>query len=205
MNTNFSSKPFVLPPLPFDEGALAPAISAATFGFHYGKHHKAYVDNLNGLVANTPYADMKLEEVIKASVGKPTDQGIFNNAAQVWNHTFFWHSLTPKTGAPGKELQRAIERDFGDLEQFKKAFATAGVGQFGSGWVWLVNNGGKLTIEKTSNAMTPLAEGKNALLTIDVWEHAYYLDYQNRRGDFLRAVLDSCLNWNFATENFARA
>jgi Fe-Mn family superoxide dismutase len=202
-----NAKPFVLPPLPYDQGALAPTISANTMSFHYGKHHKAYVDKLNELSAGTEFADMKLEDVIKAT-NKTTDakkKPIFNNAAQVWNHSFFWTCLSPNPSQPNGELAQAISRDLGGLDKFKEDFAKEGVGQFGSGWVWLVADKGKLAIEKTANAETPMAEGKKCILTIDVWEHAYYLDYQNRRPDFLKAVIDKLLNWDFAVQNFARA
>jgi Fe-Mn family superoxide dismutase len=148
---------------------------------------------------------MSLEEIVKTTAKDASAQAIFNNAGQIWNHTFFWSSLSPKGGGPGKTLHEAIERDLGGYDKFKKDFAAAGVGQFGSGWTWLVSDKGKLTIEKTANAMTPMAEGKNCILTIDVWEHAYYLDYQNRRGDFLAAVIDNLLNWDFAQENYARS
>ena len=205
MNAITNKGPFTLAPLPYDEGALAPTISSNTMSFHYGKHHKAYVDKLNELVAGTRFADMKLEDVVKATSKDESNRLIFNNAGQAWNHTFFWACLTPRGGAPSGPLLSALERDFGSYEKFKEQFAKEGVGQFGSGWVWLVASGGKLAIEKTSNAGTPMAEGKQCLLTIDVWEHAYYLDYQNRRPDFLKAVIDKLLNWDFATQNFQRA
>ena len=204
MNVMTKSNAFTLPPLPYDETALAPAISGKTMSFHYGKHHKGYVDKLNELVAGTPYTEMKLEDVVKRSFKAKNAQNIFNNAAQAWNHTFFWSSLTPKSGGPGPKLHAAIERDLGGYAKFKKDFAAAGVAQFGSGWVWLILDKGKLAIETTPDAVTPVAEDKNCLLAIDVWEHAYYLDYQNRRGEFLTAVIDSLLNWDFAAENFAR-
>jgi Fe-Mn family superoxide dismutase len=143
--------------------------------------------------------------VVKATVKDEASKPVFNNAAQAWNHTFFWASLTPRGGGPAGEMLRAVERDFGSYEKFKEQFAKEGVAQFGSGWVWLVASGGKLAIEKTSNAATPMAEGKHCLLTIDVWEHAYYLDYQNRRPDFLKAVTEKLLNWDFAAQNFQRA
>lgn len=205
MNIVTKTGPFTLAPLPYDEGALAPTISSNTMGFHYGKHHKAYVDKLNELVTGTRLAEMTLEDVIKATSKDESKRPIFNNAAQAWNHTFFWASLTPRGGAPTGALLSALDRDFGSYEKFKEQFAKEGVAQFGSGWVWLVASGGKLAIEKTSNAATPMAEGKHCLLTIDVWEHAYYLDYQNRRPDFLKAVADRLLNWDFATQNFQRA
>jgi len=205
MNIMTKTGPFTLLPLPYDEGALAPTISSNTMNFHYGKHHKAYVDKLNELAAGTKFAEMTLEDVVKATVKDEASKPVFNNAAQAWNHTFFWTSLTPRGGAPAGEMLRAVERDFGSYEKFKEQFAKEGVAQFGSGWVWLVASGGKLAIEKTSNAATPMAEGKHCLLTIDVWEHAYYLDYQNRRPDFLKAVTEKLLNWDFAAQNFQRA
>ena len=199
------AQPFTLPPLPYDENALEPVISAKTLSFHYGKHHKAYVDKLNKLADGADYADMKLEEVIRRTVGKDATQEkkIFNNAAQVWNHTFYWSSLAKDGGAPKGKLADAIARDFESLDKFKEEFATAAVGQFGSGWAWLVLDGGALKIETTPDAETPMAKGKTCLLTIDVWEHAYYLDYQNRRPDYAKAVIGKLLNWEFAGENFA--
>jgi Fe-Mn family superoxide dismutase len=205
MNIAVQNKPFTLPPLPYAEDALAPTISGKTMSFHYGKHHKAYVDKLNELVAGTNFADMTLDEVVKASAADSGKRQIFNNAAQAWNHAFFWTCLTPRPGKPGGEMLRALERAFGDFEKFKEEFAKQGVSQFGSGWVWLVADGDKLSIEKTPDAVTPMVEGKRCLLTIDVWEHAYYLDYQNKRPDFLKAVIGNLLNWDFATQNFERA
>jgi len=204
MNIMMKTKPFTLPPLPYDEDALAPAISGKTMSFHYGKHHKAYVDKLNELVAGTGFADMSLEEIIKATFKDSAKREIFNNAGQAWNHTFFWTCLTPRASKPSGEMLKAIERAFGDLDSFKEEFAKQGVAQFGSGWVWLVADGDRLAIEKTPDAVSPMAEGKNCLLTIDVWEHAYYLDYQNKRPDFLKAVIGKLLNWDFATQNFER-
>jgi superoxide dismutase, Fe-Mn family len=199
--------PFQLPPLPYDQSALAPVISAETMGFHYGKHHKAYVDKLNELIEGTEFQKLTLADIVKKTF-KASDQKqhlIFNNAGQTWNHTFFWACLTPNATEPRGDLAKAIDRDLGGLAKFKEEFAKAGVAQFGSGWVWLVSNGGKLAIEKTANAETPTAAGKKCLLTIDVWEHAYYLDYQNRRADFLREVIAKRLNWDFARQNFERA
>jgi len=195
--------PFTLSPLPYEADALEPTISARTVGFHYHKHHQAYVDTLNKLVAGTRYADMKLEEIVQAALGKEDDKTkkIFNNAAQVWNHDFYWRSLSPKPTQLGGKLGDAIERDFGDVETFIKKFAEAGKEQFGSGWAWLVSNNGKLSIEKTANAVDPMAKGINCLLTVDVWEHAYYLDYQNERPKYLETVLTKLLNWDFAGEN----
>ena len=197
---------FTLPPLPYAENALEPVISANTLSFHYGKHHKAYVDNLNKLASGTQYESMPLEQVIRDTAGKADKVGVFNNAAQVWNHTFFWNCL--RNGAGGKptgRIAQMIDSDLGGYDNFKKEFANACVTQFGSGWGWLVASGGKLAIIKTPNADNPLSKGQTALLTIDVWEHAYYLDYQNRRPDFVNAVIDKLLNWNFAAENLSRA
>jgi Fe-Mn family superoxide dismutase len=195
-----------LPPLPYDQDALAPVISTQTLSFHYGKHHKAYVDNLLKLVAGTELAEQPLEAVIKAVAGKPDKAGVFNNAAQIWNHTFFWNSLKPNGGgAPTGAVAKGIEAAFGSHENFKKEFSNAAMTQFGSGWAWLVADRGQLKVVKTLNADTPLTSGQTALLTIDVWEHAYYLDYQNRRADFVSAVIDRLLNWDFANANLARA
>lgn len=199
------AQPFALSPLPYDEGALAPAISSRTIGFHYGKHHKTYVETLNKLVAGTRYADMKLEQVVRTTAGRETgnDKKIFNNAGQVWNHDFYWRSLSPRPSKPSGKLLQAIERDFGGLDGLLKEFAHAGKEQFGSGWAWLVSNAGKLSIAKTGNALDPMARHVNCLLTIDVWEHAYYLDYQNGRAKYLDAVL-ARLNWDFAGENLEK-
>jgi len=195
-----------LPPLPFAQDALAPVISAETLSFHYGKHHKTYVDNLNKLVAGTDLSETPLETLIKAVAGKPDKAGVFNNAAQVWNHTFFWSSLKPGGGGmPTGTVSKGIDAAFGSCENFKKEFANAAMTQFGSGWAWLVADKGQLKVVKTPNAETPLTTGQTALLTVDVWEHAYYLDYQNRRADFVAAVIDKLLNWEFANANLARA
>ena len=196
------AKPFELSPLPYDEGALAPAISARTIEFHYRKHHKTYVETLNKLVVDTRYAEMKLEQIVRTTAGSETekDKKIFNNAGQVWNHDFYWRSFSPHPTKPSGKLLQAIERDFGGLDALLSQFLEAGKGQFGSGWAWLVSNGGKLSIAKTGNALDPMADHVNCLLTVDVWEHAYYLDYQNERAKYLEAVLGK-LNWNFAGEN----
>ena len=192
----------VLPPLPYAENALEPVISAKTLSFHYGKHHKAYVDNLNKLITGTDYSDLSLEEIIKGTAGRTERAAIFNNAAQIWNHTFYWNSLSPKGGGePPAALKQKIEASFGSVDAFKKEFAAAAVSQFGSGWAWLVLEDGKLKVVKTANAEDPLTTGKKPLLTIDVWEHAYYLDYQNRRPDYVNAVLDKLINWEFALQN----
>ena len=191
-----------LPPLPYAENALDPVISANTLSFHYGKHHKTYVDNLNKLIAGTELADLPLEEIITAVAGKADKIGVFNNAAQVWNHTFYWNSLSPKGGGnPPAELKQKIEASFDTVDACKKELATAATTQFGSGWAWLVQDGDKLKVVKTGNADLPLTQGIKPLLTIDVWEHAYYLDYQNRRVDYVNAILDKLINWSFAAEN----
>ncbi len=194
-----AAAPHVLPPLPYADNALAPVISAQTIGFHYGKHHKAYVDNLNKLIAGTEFADLPLEKIVAATAGKADKAPVFNNAAQVWNHTFYWQSLTPKGGgAPPAALAQKIEASFGSLEACKKELSAAAVSQFGSGWAWLVAGGEKLSVVKTGNAECPLTQNLRPLLTIDVWEHAYYLDYQNKRADYVSAVIEKLLNWDFA-------
>jgi Fe-Mn family superoxide dismutase len=191
-----------LPPLPYPDNALEPVISANTIGFHYGKHHKAYVDNLNKLVTGTEFADLSLEKIILATAGRPERMAIFNNAAQAWNHTFYWRSLKKDGGGePPAALKQKIAASFGSLDACRKELATAATTQFGSGWAWLVLDGDKLKVIKTGNAETPLTTGMKPLLTIDVWEHAYYLDYQNRRADYVNAVLDKLINWGFAADN----
>ena len=189
---------FELPPLPYTVNELEPYISKNTMDFHYGKHHKAYVDNLNKLVAGTKFENMKLEDVVKETAGKPEFQGIFNNAVQDWNHTFFWNCMKPGGGQePTGELKKKIERDFGSYDKFCEDFLNAAVAQFGSGWAWLVEDkNGKLSIMKTSNADTPIAHDVKPLMTVDVWEHAYYLDYQNRRGDFVKTFISYLINWH---------
>lgn len=198
---------FVQEPLPFDINALEPhGMKAETFEYHYGKHHKAYVDNLNKLVEGTELADKSLEEVIKVSFKDSSKAGIFNNAAQVWNHTFFWNSLKPAGGgAPKGELATKIDKDFGSLDKFKEEFSNAAATQFGSGWSWLIDDGGTLKVIKTPNAENPLAHGQKALLTLDVWEHAYYIDYKNARPAFIKNFLEQLVNWDFAAENLAKA
>ena len=194
---------FELPPLPWAEDALEPVTSARTISFHYGKHHRAYVDNLNKLVAGTDLDGKSLEEVIAAAAGDPAKAGVFNNAAQVWNHTFFWQSMKPGGGgAPSGALADKITATFGGLDALVEQFKTAAVGRFGSGWAWLVADAGVLKIVTTSNAEMP-APPVRPLLTCDVWEHAYYLDFQNRRPDFVQAFCDSLVNWDFAAANFA--
>ena len=202
LNVHQELPSIVLPPLPYAENALEPIISAKTLSFHYGKHHKAYVDNLNKLIAGTDFADLSLEEIIKVTEGQPEKVAIFNNAAQVWNHTFYWNCLDVEgRGEPPEALKQKIEESFGNFGAFKQEFAAAAVSQFGSGWAWLILEDGNLKVVKTANAEVPLTTGKKPLLTIDVWEHAYYLDYQNRRPDYVNAVLDTLINWEFALQN----
>jgi len=189
----------VLPPLPYADNALEPVISAKTISFHHGKHHKAYVDNANKLVAGTDLAKLTLEELVKASAGKKETAALFNNAAQVFNHTFYWNSMKPGGGGkPAGKIAAVIEKDFGSFDKFSADFSEAARTQFGSGWAWLVTDGSKLSVVKTANADTPIAHDLKPLLTIDVWEHAYYLDWQNRRADYVKAWLDSLVSWDFA-------
>jgi Fe-Mn family superoxide dismutase len=193
-----------LPPLPYTENALEPHYSARTIGFHYGKHHKAYVDNLNKLIAGTPLETRPLEDIILAAAGDSSKVGMFNNAAQVWNHTFFWNCMGPGGGGrPTGDLAARIDATFGGYEKFAEQFKAAAVGRFGSGWAWLVLDGGTLKITSTANADTPVTSRQTALLTVDVWEHAYYLDYQNRRPDFVQAFLDHLVNWDFVGANLS--
>ena len=197
-----AAAPHVLPPLPYPDNALAPVISAQTIGFHYGKHHQAYLTNLNKMVEGTAMAEMSLEQVVRSTAGVADKAGLFNNAAQVWNHTFYWNGLRPNGGGtPGKELASRIEKDFDNLDALRKELFTAASTQFGSGWAWLVEEGGKMKVVKTGNAETPLTRGMKPLFTIDVWEHAYYLDYQNRRADYINALLDKLINWEFVSKN----
>ena len=197
-----STAPHKLPHLPFAENALEPSISARTLGFHYGKHHKGYVDALNKLVAGTAYADMSLEETISATAGKADKVAIFHNAAQTWNHTFYWHSMRPNGGGePPASIKPLIEACFDSVDACKTALAAAAAKRFGSGWVWLVLEGGRLKVVDSGNADVPSTQGQKPLLAIDVWEHAYYLDYQNRRADHIMAVLDKLINWGFAADN----
>ena len=202
MSNNQSTGEHVLPALPYADNGLDPIISANTISFHYGKHHKTYVDNLNKLVVGTEFADLSLEDVIKGSAGKADKAAIFNNSAQIWNHTFYWNSLKPNGGGePPAALKQMIEASFASVDECKKELAAAAVSQFGSGWAWLVADGAKLKIVKTGNAEVPFTSGLKPLLTIDVWEHAYYLDYQNRRTDYVNAILDKLINWEFALKN----
>lgn len=198
--------PFELPPLPWAENALDPVISSRTIGLHYGKHHRTYVTKLNELIAGTRYAGMALERVITESAASDKDRRIFNNAAQVWNHTFFWNCLRPGGGGkPSGALASRIDADLGGHDRFKQEFAKAAVDTFGSGWAWLADRNGKLEIMSTSNADNPLTKGATPILTIDVWEHAYYVDYENRRPEFVAAVIDKLLNWDFAQQQLAGA
>ena len=186
-----------LPPLPWAENALVPHISPETIQYHYGKHHQAYVTNLNKLIDGTPAASKSVEEIVKSSEG-----GVFNNAAQIWNHTFYWHSIKPGGGGkPSGKVAAAIDSAFGGYDKFRQEFANAAATQFGSGWAWLVSEGGKLAIKKTPNAETPLTTSATALLTIDVWEHAYYIDYRNQRPKYIDTFLDQLINWDFANKN----
>lgn len=196
---------FELPPLPYDYKALEPLISASTLEFHHDKHHAGYVTNLNKLVEGTELANKSLEEVILASANDQTKAGIFNNAAQVWNHTFYWNGLKKNSGGPSGELAEKINASFGSLDEFKKQFKEAGATQFGSGYAWLVLDNGQLKVVKTPNAANPITNGHTPLLTADVWEHAYYLDYQNRRPDYLQTFVDQLINWDFVAEQYAKA
>ncbi len=196
----------VLPPLPYAEDALGPVISANTISFHYGKHHRGYVDTLNELIADTDLVDFSLEQIIVETAGRSDKVAIFNNAAQAWNHTFYWRSLRPKGGGEAPAvLKQKIEVSFGTLDACKKELATAAKTEFGSGWAWLVLDDDRLKVVKTGNAGTPLTEGVKPLLAIDVWEHAYYLDYQNRRADYVAALLDKLINWGFAADNLGES
>ncbi len=198
--------PFSLPDLPYAKNALDPHISERTLEFHHGKHHATYVNNLNNLLKDTPQADASLEDVIKASAGDAAKAGVFNNAAQIWNHTFYWNSMSPGGGGtPSGDLAAKIDSDLGGFDSLVEQLKTAGATQFGSGWAWLVVEGGTLKVTKTPNADTPMVHGQTALLTIDVWEHAYYLDFQNRRPDYLSTFIEKLANWEFAAQNLAAA
>jgi superoxide dismutase, Fe-Mn family len=189
---------FELDPLPYAKNALAPTLSEETLGFHYDKHHATYMANLKKLLEGKPEADKSLAEIVKSATG-----GTFNNAAQVWNHDFYWKSMKPRGGGePGGALADALKRDFGTYADFKAQFQAAAVGQFGSGWAWLVKEGEKLKIATTGNAETPLTKGQTALLTCDVWEHAYYIDFRNLRAKYVEAWLEKLVNWDFAAANF---
>jgi len=192
-----------LPELPYAKDALAPVISAETIDYHYGKHHQAYVNNLNNLIPGTKFESLSLEDTIKQSHGAMAEKPVFNNSAQVWNHTFYWHSLAPGAGGePTGAIKAAIDKSFGAFADFKEKFSKAAAAQFGSGWAWLVKTtDGGLTIETTSNADTPFATGKTCVLTIDVWEHAYYVDYRNARPKYIEEYW-KLVNWDFANKNF---
>jgi len=207
MNTaTRTASPVTLPPLPYEQSALQPVISANTLGFHHGKHHKTYVDTLNKLIGGTEFADMPLEKIVKATANQADHADIFHNAGQAWNHSFYWRCMRPSGGGePPAALKRLMESSFGSVDACKKELSKAAVGEFGSGWAWLVQDGEKLKIIKTGNADSPLTLGSKPLLTIDVWEHAYYLDYQNRRVDYVNALIDKLANWNFAAENLGRS
>jgi superoxide dismutase, Fe-Mn family len=196
--------PFSLPELPYSRDALAPVISAETIEYHYGKHHKTYVDNLNKLTDGSKYAGQSLEEISRATVDQASERPIFNNAAQVWNHTFYWNCLAPKAGGnPTGAIAAAIDKAWGSFATFKEKFTAASIGQFGSGWGWLVKTAdGGLAIETTSNAETPMARGKTCVLTVDVWEHAYYVDYRNARAKYVEEFW-KLVNWDFANKQFA--
>ena len=194
--------PITLPNLPFAIDALEPHISARTFEFHHGKHHKAYVDNTNKLIEGTALADQGLEEIIESAAADAAKKGLFNNAAQVWNHSFFWKCLKPNGGGrPTGKIAAQIDKELGGYEKFAADFKNAGVTQFGSGWAWLCLKDRKLAIVQSANAETPITSGSTPLLVVDVWEHAYYLDYQNRRPDFLQVFLDHLVNWDFVNSN----
>jgi len=191
-----------LPDLPYAKDGLAPYISANTLEFHHGKHHRAYVDNTNKLIAGTELANESLETIIKKTVVDAAKSGLFNNAAQVWNHSFYWQCMKPNGGGkPAGKVADKINETWGSFDKFAEELKNAGVTQFGSGWAWLVQDGGKLKVTKTANADTPIAHGVKPLLTVDVWEHAYYLDYQNRRPDYLATFIEKLINWDFVKAN----
>jgi Fe-Mn family superoxide dismutase len=197
---------FTLPDLPYARNALEPHLSANQLTFHHDKHHQAYVTNLNKLIEGTEFEKLSLEDIIQQTKGNAEKIGIFNNAAQIWNHTFYWHCMKPNGGGkPGKALLERIEKDFGGFDAFQEAFKQAGATQFGSGWAWLALDQGKLKVTKTPNADLPMAHGQTALLTMDVWEHAYYLDYQNKRPDYISIFLDKLVNWDFVESNLKAA
>lgn len=197
---------FELPDLPYPKNALEPHISANTLDFHHGKHHAAYVNTLNNLIKDTPHAQQSLEAIIKSTHGDESKKTMFNNAAQVWNHTFYWHCMKPGGGGlPTDNVAAAITSAFGSFDKFKDEFKSACVSQFGSGWGWLVAENGSVKIAKTANAELPMTSGQTALLTCDVWEHAYYLDYQNRRPDYVQTFLDNLVNWDYVAANLQGA
>lgn len=206
MEANQTNTEFSLPDLPYGKGDLAPHLTEETLDFHHGKHHNTYVVNLNKLLEDHPMKGKSLEEIILESSGKANLAGIFNNAAQIWNHTFYWHSMAKDGGGrPSGELLVKIEEDFGSFEEFVTQFKQAGATQFGSGWAWLVLAEGKLKVVKTLNAETPITSDMKPLMTCDVWEHAYYIDYRNKRPDYIATFLDHLVNWNFANKNFENA
>lgn len=199
------SLPLSLPPRPYAENALEPVISSKTLSFHHDKHQKGYVDTTNRLIAGTELADLPLEQIVTATAGKADRASLFNNAAQAWNHGFYWQCLKPNGGGePPSALKHAMEEAFGSIEACKKALADNALAQFGSGWAWLASDGSQLKVVKTANADTPLTQGLWPLMTIDVWEHAYYLDYPNKRADHVNEVIDKLANWEFAAQNLAR-
>jgi Fe-Mn family superoxide dismutase len=194
-----------LPDLPYAKDALSPYVSVSTLEFHHGKHHAAYVANTNRLIEGSPLAEAPLAQIV-AAAAKDHKTTLFNNAAQAWNHAFLWHSMKPIGGGkPEGEIAARIEKNFGGYASFVEAFSAAATGQFGSGWAWLVRDHGKLAVVATANADTPLVHGKTPLLTLDVWEHAYYLDYQNRRPDYVKSFLEHLVNWDFANANLTKA
>jgi Fe-Mn family superoxide dismutase len=197
---------YQLPTLPYEQNALEPHISAETLGFHHGKHHASYVSKYNAAVEGTELDSKSIEDVIKAIAGDASKSGLFNNAAQAWNHSFYWQCMKPGGGGkPSGDLAAKIDADFGSYDKFVEAFKSAGGTQFGSGWAWLVLDNGTLKVTKTLNAGNPITEGVTPLLTMDVWEHAYYLDYQNRRPDYITTFLDKLVNWDFVAQNLAAA
>ncbi len=193
---------FELPVLPYDLDALEPWMSKRTLELHHGRHHAGYVKKLNGLIEDTPWESKALAEIVCGAYGDDANQGLFNNAAQDWNHSFFWQSMTPDGGGdPAGDLAARLAKDFGSVDDFRTAFKTAAAGLFGSGWTWLVDDGGTLKITTTADAVTPIVDGQRPLLTLDVWEHAYYVDYQNDRAGFIDAFLEHLVNWSFAADN----
>jgi Fe-Mn family superoxide dismutase len=197
---------YELPTLPYEYTALEPYVSKGTLEFHHDKHHAAYVTKYNAAIEGTEFASQPIEAVIKATAGDAAKSGIFNNGAQAWNHTFYWNSMKPQGGGmPTGEIAKKIDADFGSYDKFVEAFKTAGATQFGSGWAWLVLDGGTLKVTKTLNADNPLTSNQTPLLTMDVWEHAYYLDYQNKRPDYISAFLSHLVNWEFVNKNLAAA
>jgi Fe-Mn family superoxide dismutase len=204
-HSNQKNQPFILPDLPFDKDDFKPYFSAETFDYHHGRHHNAYVTNLNSLLQSAPeFENKELEEII--SLSENSNAGVFNNAAQIWNHTFFWNSIKPKGGGtPTGNLLSQIEKDFGSYKDFAVAFKQAALAQFGSGWVWLVFHDGRLQIVKTSNAETPITRNMEPIIACDVWEHAYYIDYRNKRPDYVSVFIEHMINWDFAALHFEKA